>query len=318
MAWLSAILSVFIFALKYYGYKVTGSAAVLSDALESVVNVIAAWVALFIIRFSAIPADQNHPYGHGKAESFSSAFEGGLVFFAAITIVVEAAKAFLGKRELAEIQSGVLYISAAAILNLGLGLYLKKVAREHNSEALHASGVHVLMDVWTTAGVIIGLALVWLTGIWWLDPLVALLLGFQLAYSGFKIVRGSVGALMDELDEGMIEDLVSKFQKYRRPEIIDIHHVRTIRSGNFYHIDAHVVVPEYWDVLKAHDFLRNFEADVFKQDFEGELAFHVDPCKKSYCRQCGVLNCPVRQHPLQQIKAFSAKSLTALAAKTNQ
>lgn len=318
VAWLSAILSILIFAFKYYGYKVTGSTAVLSDALESVVNVVAAWVALFIIRFSAIPADENHPYGHGKAESFSSAFEGGLVFFAALTIIVEAIRAFAGQRELHNIHSGLVFICVAALMNLGLGLYLKKVARESGSQALYASGTHVLSDVWTTVGVMIGLGVVWLTGLWWLDPAIALFFGFYLAYSSFKIVRESVGALMDELDEGMVEELVRKFELHRKPAIIDIHHVRTIRSGNFYHVDAHVVLPEYWDILQAHEFLREFEGRVFTSELDGEFAFHIDPCKKSYCRHCAVLNCPVRQQPLEQIVPFTAKSLTMLNAQSNQ
>lgn len=318
VALLSALMSILIFGLKYYGYRVTGSAAALSDALESIVNVLAAWVALFVIRVAAIPADQNHPYGHGKAESFSSAFEGGLVVFAAITIVVEAVQAFYSQRHIEALGLGAAYIAGAAILNLGLGLYLKKIGTQFRSEALSSSGTHILMDVWTTIGVLLGFALVWFTGIWWLDPLIALLLGIQLSYSGIKIVRYSVGTLMDERDDDVVEELVEKFEKCRKPGIIDIHNMRMIRSGHFTHIDAHVVLPEYWDVKDAHEFLTEFEREVFTKEFEGELAFHIDPCKKSYCRHCEVLNCPIRQHQFEQFVPFTAKSLTEIPTQSNQ
>ncbi|MEK2644019.1 cation diffusion facilitator family transporter [Bdellovibrio sp. BCCA] len=318
-AWISALASFTIFGLKLGAYKITGSTAVLSDALESIVNVIASLVALFVIRFASQPADHEHPYGHGKAESFSSAFEGGMIFFAAIMIIGEAVKALINHEPTQQLEMGLLIVGGAALVNLALGLYLKRVGKTHHSEALRASGAHVISDVLTTAGVMVGLGLVMLTGLQWLDPVVAILVGLQLAYSGYTIVRSSLGILMDEQDEDILENLAEALRKNRVPGIIDIHHLRTIRSGRFHHVDAHMVVPEYWDVTHAHEVTHAFENRVVADyDFDGELAFHLDPCKKSYCSACDVENCPIRLQPFKEGHPFTVKSLTGGPHPTNQ
>ncbi|WII72208.1 cation diffusion facilitator family transporter [Bdellovibrio sp. 22V] len=318
-AWISAIASLLIFLLKMAAYRVTGSTAVLSDALESIVNVIASGVALYVVRFAAQPADHEHPYGHGKAEYFSSTFEGGMIFFAAVMIIYESVKALIYREPTQELEMGLLIVGGAAILNLALGLYLQRVGKTHQSDALKASGAHVLSDVVTTAGVMLGLLLVLVTDLQWIDPLVAILVGLQLAYSGYKIMRESIGVLMDEQDEEILQNLTNALEKNRHPGIIDIHHLRTIRSGRFHHIDAHLVVPEYWDVAKVHEFSQDYENSVVKDyDFDGELAFHLDPCKKSYCRVCAVENCPIRQKPFELHRPFTVKSLTDGPRPTNQ
>lgn len=318
-AWVSTVASILIFGLKISAYKITGSTAVLSDALESIVNVIASVVALFVVRYASQPADSEHPYGHGKAESFSSAFEGGLIFFAAIMIIGESAKALIFQEPTQKMEIGLIVVGVAALLNLVLGLYLKRTGTVHHSEALRASGAHVMSDVLTTAGVMVGLGLVMLTGVQWLDPLIAIAVGLQLAFSGFKIVRGSLGILLDEQDEAILSDLTASLEKNRTPGIIDIHHLRTIRSGHFHHVDAHLVVPEYWDISHVHEVAHEFERQVVKDyNFDGELAFHLDPCKKSYCASCDVKECPIRRVPFQKARPFNVKSLTDGPHPTNQ
>lgn len=317
-AWVSAAASILIFLLKVYAFRVTNSAAVFSDALESIVNVIASLVALFVVRLSAEPADENHPYGHGKAESFSSAFEGGLIFFAAVMIIAESSRALFSHSPTQKLEIGLVFVGVAAFLNLLLGLYLRRTGTKHHSEALRASGAHVLSDVITTAGVMVGLALVLITGWAWLDPAVAILVGLQLAYSGYKIMRESLGVLMDEQNESVLENLTRALQKNRRPGIIDIHEMRVIRAGRFHHVDAHLVVPEYWNISMVHDLENAFEADVVRDyEFDGELAFHIDPCKKSFCSICAVRECPIRRAPLEEERPFTVKSLTGGPRPTN-
>lgn len=317
-AWLSAIVSVVVFGLKFIAYRYTGSAAILSDALESIVNVLAAIVALVVVRFAAQPADDDHPYGHGKAEYFSSAFEGGMISFAGIMIVGESIRALIYHTAPQALETGMLIVAGATVLNLLLGLYLRHIGKTHQSEALKASGAHVLSDVYTTVGVIFGLLLVYLTDLPWIDPVVAILVGLNLTYSGFKIVRESVGGLLDQQDQGAIEDLAKSLEKNRRPGIIDIHHLRTIRSGRFHHVDAHLVVPEYWDVAHVHEVELEFEKAVVEDyAFDGELAFHLDPCKKSYCSICDVPDCPIRQQEFQALRPFTLKSLTDGPQPTN-
>ncbi len=311
-ATISVVASSAIFGLKIWAYKETHSAAVLSDALESIVNVVASVVALFVVRFASQPADSEHPYGHGKAEYFSSAFEGGMIFFAALLIGYESVKALFFGEELHQLEFGLVIVGAAALINLILGLYLKKVGIKHNSEALKASGAHVLSDVWTTGGVMVGLGLVMLTGIRWLDPLMAILVALQLCYSGFKIVKESIDALIDATDDDALKKLVDSFQKNRMLGVIDIHHLRVIRSGHFHHVDAHIVVPEFWNVADTHNMTHDFEKLVV-QDYhaDGEIAFHIDPCKQGYCSVCDVLDCPIRVSEFKQRKEFKVENLTA-------
>lgn len=317
-AWVSALASIFIFIIKVVAYKMTGSSAILSDALEGIVNVIAAVVTLFVVRIAARPADLDHPYGHGKAENFSSAFEGGMIFFAAVMIIGESLRSLFFPQPPQRLELGLGLVLAAAILNLFLGFYLKRVGDKSQSEALRASGAHVLSDVITTAGVIVGLGLVLLTGLTWLDPVIAILVGLQLAYSGYKIVRESLGVLMDEQDEKVLESLAQSLEKHRRPGIIDVHKLRTIRAGRFHHIDAHLVVPEFWNISVVHEVAGDFERDVVQAyKFDGELAFHIDPCKKSFCVSCALSDCPIRQRPLQEQHPFTVKSLTAGPRPTN-
>lgn len=309
-ALISLLASGFIFLLKFLAYYVTNSAAVMSDATESVVNVIAAIIALFVIRFVSQPADDEHPYGHGKAEYFSSAFEGGMIFFASLVIMAQSVQAMWQGHSLTHLDTGLYIVGLATLLNLALGLYLKKVGQRENSEALTASGIHVLSDVWTTVGVMIGLVLVYWTGIQWLDAVVALLVAVQLGFSGFKIVRSSIGGLIDETDPKVLADLAISFNKMKFPGVIDIHKLRVIRSGSFHHVDAHIVVPQYWDVANVHDQNERFERAVVKDyRFDGEIAFHVDPCKKSYCYVCEVFDCPIRIAEFKQRKEFTVKSL---------
>lgn len=318
-ALISVVASAAILILKVGAYKITGSAAVLSDALEGIVNVVASLVALFVIRFASQPADEEHPYGHGKAEYFSAAFEGGLIFFAALMIIAESAKALIYKEPVQKLEMGLLVIGFAAILNLLLGLYLKNAGRKHHSEALQASGAHVLSDVYTTLGIMVGLGLVIMTGITWLDPLIAIIVGAHLAYSGFKIVTSSWGGLLDETDKEVLASLAQSIDKCRKSGIIDIHHLRVIRSGSFHHVDAHIVVPEYWDILKAHNETHDFEAEVVgSYAVSGEIAFHIDPCKRSFCEVCDVENCPIRQMPFKALRDFTVKSLTNGPVTTNQ
>lgn len=309
-AWVSFVLSLIVFGFKFLAYQMTHSTAIFSDAMESVVNVLASFTALFVMRAVAEPADEEHPYGHGKLEYFSAAFEGGLITFAAIVIAVEAVKALLEQKSLSPSSDGLWVMTGAAVVNLLLGLHLKSVGKKHKSEALLASGAHVMSDVWTTVAVLVGVGVVWATGWQWIDPLFALLVALHLSYSGFQIVRQSIGALIDEVEPSSLKDLADAFQKCKKPWVIDIHQLKTIRSGHFHHIDAHLVVPQFWDVGKTHESMVNFEAEVVSvYPFDGEIAFHVDPCERKYCHFCEVEGCAIRMQPMREPRKFVVEKM---------
>lgn len=286
-----------ICAAKFVAYALTGSAAVFSDALESIVNVVAAAFLIGSVLFAGIPADRNHPYGHGKIEFFSAVFEGGLIAFAAIATIVNAVNAYLHPR-LEELQSGLVISGAAAVANAALGFYLLRVGRSSQSVALVADAHHVLADVWTSLGVVAGLALVAITGLPWLDPALAVLLGLLLAFSGYRLVRGAAGGLLDEEDTTTVRALLATLEEERPPGLIRVHYLRAIRSGRRTHVDAHLVMPEYWSVEQAHgtsDAAERRIADRLGADVD--VMFHSDPCRRAYCAACDVADCPVREHP---------------------
>jgi len=238
-AGLSLGISVVLLALKFWAYRLTNSQAVFSDAMETIVNVVAGALALVVIGIAQRPADENHPYGHGKVEFFSAAFEGGLIAFASIMICFEAGGALFRGGKVEQIGFGLGITVVAGIINAGLGFYLLRSGRRYLSETLEASGQHVLSDFWTSLGVVIGLVLVHLTGVTWFDPLLALVVGLFLGWTGIKLVRRSIGGLLDAEDRGILRSLAKIVEKVRPGEIIQIHHVRVMRNGRFHHIDAH-------------------------------------------------------------------------------
>ncbi len=297
-ALISLIVACLVLALKTRAYYETHSVAVLSDALETVVNVVTALMALYAVKLAAEPADENHPYGHGKMEYFSAAFEGGLIFFAALAILYQSIESIIHPVEIHNYTEGFKYLAVATALNLAVGLYLVAVGRKEKSEALKASGKHVMADVVTTVGIFLGLFLVQRTGLHWIDSVLGLFLGLWLGYESYQVLRANSGALLDETDDQSLESLSQVMTKNRIPGVIDIHHLRMIRSGNFHHIDAHMVVPEFWDVKQAHFMAHEFEKNVVRDyAFDGEFAFHMDPCQQSYCSVCSLENCKIRLDP---------------------
>jgi len=297
---ISLVVSVVLLAAKYEAYRLTGSTAILSDALESIVNVVAAVFALGGIMFAGRPADRNHPYGHGKIEFFSAAFEGGLIAFAAVVILYEVVLSLVVRLQVRELDTGLLIISGAGLANLALGLFLVRTGRKHQSLTLVADGQHVLSDFWTTVGIVVGLLLVRVTGIWWLDPLVAAVVAVNLMWTGFRLVRHAAGGLLDEEDTLLLNRLLGVLGGHVGQGIIRVHHLRAIRAGRFHHVDAHLVVPEFWSVDRAHEVAEDLADRVIRAlGVDGELIFHTDPCHRAYCPMCDLDDCPVRREPFR-------------------
>jgi len=297
---ISLVVSVVLLAAKFEAYRLTGSTAILSDALESIVNVVAAIFALGGILFAGRPADRNHPYGHGKIEFFSAAFEGGLIAFAAVVILYEVVLSLVVRLQVRELDTGLLIISGAGLANLALGLFLVRTGRKHQSLTLVADGQHVLSDFWTTVGIVVGLLLVRVTGIWWLDPLVAAVVAANLMWTGFRLVRHAAGGLLDEEDTLLLNRLLGVLGGHVGQGIIRVHHLRAIRAGRFHHVDAHLVVPEFWSVDRAHEVAEDLAERVIRTlGVDGELIFHTDPCHRAYCPMCDLADCPVRREPFR-------------------
>ena len=303
---LSLIVSIVLLGAKYRAYQLTGSTAILSDALESIVNVVAAIFAVSGLVFAGRPADRTHPYGHGKVEFLSAAFEGGLIAFAALVIVYEVVQTLIRGVDVRRLEIGVFIVLAAGLVNLALGVYLVRTGRKHASLTLVADGQHVLSDFYTSAGIVVGLLLVRLTGRTWLDPVVAGVVALNLMWTGARLLRHAAGGLLDEEDTALLNRLIEVLRPHVGQGVIRVHHLRAIRSGRFHHVDAHLVVPEFWSVDQAHELSESLASQVIKElGVEGELVIHTDPCHRAYCAMCDLEDCPVRREPFRDRPALT-------------
>lgn len=311
---ISIIVGSLILALKFWAYQLTGSAALKSDALESIVNVVSAVFTFGAIVFAERPADESHPYGHGKIEYFSAAFEGGLISLAAILILYEAVRTFISGHPVTHLDTGMILNLSAGLMNGILGFWLIRFGRRKHSKAIEADGHHVVSDFYTTLGLIVGLLIIRLTGYFWLDPVLAALIGLLLIRTGFKLVRESSAALLDKEDPKLISRLIEGMNHHRPKDVIDVHALRTLRSGRHTHIDIHVAVPEFYSLEQAHDVVKIFGNDVMKDlELEGEFHTHIDPCKKLYCEYCEVSPCGIRRAACQRSETLTLEKSISLA-----
>jgi len=294
-AWLSFVASGVLLVVKFIAYHFTGSAAVLSDALESIVNVMASAFALFSVTLSARPPDESHPYGHGRIEFFSAGFEGALIITAALAICVTAFPRLLAPQPLMQLSLGMTLVCAAGGANALLGWYLLHVGRQTHSLALMADGKHLLSDAYTSVGVLVGILGVWLTGWDVLDALTALIVALHILVMGWHLVRESIARLMDEAEPALLARIVQTMQDARQPAWIDLHNLRAWRSGPRYHVDFHLTLPRYWDLEHSHDVSHSIERLIEQtQPTHGDVIIHLDPCLPGDCPFCTMPTCAVR------------------------
>lgn len=296
-----ALLSVLLLVVKFIAYYLTHSVAVLTDALESIVNVIAGFIGLYSLYIAAKPKDSNHPYGHGKAEFLSAAIEGTLIFSAGALIIYNAIKNLIYPVEIHKLDQGIYLVAITAVINLVAGYLCLRQGRRNNSLALTASGKHLLSDSYSTFGIIGGLILILITEKPWIDSAVAIIFGSIIIYTGYKIVRSSVAGIMDEADSDLLKKMVVLLNSSRRENWIDLHNLRIIKYGAVLHMDCHLTVPWYLTVSEAHDeveALGNLIKDEFGESVE--LFVHSDPCLPFSCAICHKKNCNVRQHNFEK------------------
>ena len=293
--------AVILFSIKIIAWYLTHSVAILTDALESIVNVIAGLVGLYSLSIAYKPRDTNHPYGHGKAEFLSAAIEGTLIMLAGVFIIYEAVNQLIHPLPLQQLNTGIILVAVSAIINFIVGLYAVKKGRENNSEALQASGHHLQSDTYSTLAIILGLFLIYFTHIRQLDSIVAIIMSVVIMIIGYRIARKSVAGIMDEADEKILVKVIDLVNKSRLPNWVDIHNLRVIKFGNVLHVDCHMTVPWYLNVREAHieiDSLRK----IIIREFGSSMEFfvHSDDCISSCCPICIKSDCPVRQHPFSR------------------
>jgi cation diffusion facilitator family transporter len=305
-------IGILLFVAKVFAWYLTGSVAILTDALESTVNVIAGLIGVYSLYVSAKPRDQDHPYGHGKAEFISAAVEGTLITVAGFIIIYQALNNLIHPHAISQLDYGILLVAATAIINYIAGAICVNTGRKNNSLALISSGKHLQTDTYSTLGIIAGLALIYFTNIWWIDSAVAILFAFIIMITGYKIVRTSIAGIMDEADEEIIAKLVISLNANRRENWIDLHNLRVIKYGGTLHLDCHLTVPWYLNVHEAHREIDVLSALV-KKDFGDtmELFVHTDGCLDFSCKVCTKENCNVRKHPFEKRIEWTVKNISS-------
>ncbi|GJH39654.1 cation transporter [Capnocytophaga sp. HP1101] len=308
-----AFVGVVLFIGKLIAWQVTHSDAVFSDAMESIVNIIAAFMGLYSLYLCNKPRDADHPYGHGKVEFVTSAVEGALIAIAGVLIIIEAVSSFINGVSLNRLDWGIAIVAFTALMNYVMGYISERKGKRENSLVLISSGKHLQSDTVSTIGVVVSLLLVHFTGWHLLDPLVAFFFGGYIIIVGGKIVRKALSGIMDEKDEALFSELVNILQENRKKEWIDIHNMRIQQFGAHLHIDAHITLPYYYSLKDAHQEMEKvIHLLAEKVDRTIEFNFHLDYCKPFSCELC-TIDCPFRQKPFVQIIQWDVKNIAGVA-----
>ncbi|MDR6922950.1 MULTISPECIES: cation diffusion facilitator family transporter [Chryseobacterium] len=304
---------VILFIGKIIAWKLTNSDAVFSDAMESIVNVISAFMGLYSLYLAAKPKDEDHPYGHGKVEFVTSGIEGALIAIAGIMIIYEGAHSLIVGKTLDKLDLGIWIIAATAIVNYLLGYISIKKGQAENSLVLVSSGKHLQSDTITTLGVVVSLVVVYFTKIYWLDSAVALVFGAYIIFVGYKIVRKSLSGIMDEQDPELLNQIIRVLEDNRKTEWIDVHNMKIQQFGASLHIDAHITLPWYYSLRDAHNEMEKMIvllAQNIKRNIE--FNFHMDDCKTISCPVCQIKDCPVREKDFVKRVKWTPENVTSV------
>ncbi len=308
---LIAVFGIILFIGKIVAWKLTNSDAVFSDAMESIVNVISAFMGLYSLYLAAKPKDEDHPYGHGKVEFVTSGIEGALIAIAGLMIIYEGVNSLITGKVLSKLDVGIWIIAATAIINYLLGYISIKKGKAENSLVLISSGKHLQSDTVTTLGVVMSLIVVYFTKIYWLDSVVALIFGLYIIFVGYKIVRKSLSGIMDEQDPELLNQIIKVLEENRRTEWIDVHNMKIQQFGAHLHIDAHITLPWYYSLRDAHNEMEKMIlllAENINRSIE--FNFHMDDCKPISCPICQIAECPVREKDFEKRVTWTPENVT--------
>lgn len=305
------LVAIILFIVKLVAWFLTGSLAILTDALEGIVNIIAGFLGLYSLNLSAKPKDAGHPYGHGKVEFLSAGVEGSLVIAAGFYIIYRAVQSFFYTHGIQKLDIGIILIAFTAVVNFITGKVSIATGKRNRSLQLIAGGRHLVSDTYSTSAILAGLAIIYFTGYNFIDSLIACGVAIVIIYTGYKIVRVSIAGIMDEADEKLLEDIVSLLNKNRKENWIDIHNTRIIKYGSTLHCDCHLTVPWYLNVSEAHAEIESLSW-LIKNEFKEavELFVHSDACKDFSCKICAKPNCMVRKHTFEKRITWTIRNIS--------
>ena len=313
--WIISISSIILIG-KFAAYFLTNSVGILTDALESIVNVIAGIVSLYSLRWAAIPKDKTHPFGHGKMELVSASMEGIMIAGAGGLIIFKGIERLITHAEIQELDVGIYIVVISGILNYLMGWYSVKIGRKYNSMALVAGGKHLQSDTYSTIGLVIGLILLYFTGWLWIDSVLALIFGLIIILTGISILRKTIANLLDKADNDILNEVAETINNNREKEWVDIHNTKIIKSGNFLYIDCDLTIPWFYTLHEGHrscDKLNRILQEKFYNRIQ--LNIHMDPCdifNRSKCNHCQLPDCPHRKQAFEKIELINLKNLTEI------
>ncbi len=304
------IVGAVLMALKFLAYYLTHSSGILTDALESIVNVISGLLALYSLYYAAKPKDEDHPYGHGKIEFMSSGVEGGMVLITGLAMIVKGATGFFIPFHLSNIDLGLLITIVSGAVNYYLARILMKKGKKLHSSSMVADGRHLLTDTWSSVGLAIALVLIYFTGWNWLDLVITIILGLLITYTGFNLIKESIFNLLDKTDYDKIDQLIVFLNAHRKINWIDIHNLRVVKYGSVVHVDCHMTLPWYYSLEDAHtevDALSKMA--ITKLNYEIEFFIHADPCLPLSCSICEISDCKMRKNPFVKKLDWNLKNV---------
>jgi cation diffusion facilitator family transporter len=294
-------LGIVIMLVKFTAYYFTHSNTILTDALESIVNIVAGTFALYSLILSSKPKDIDHPYGHGKIEFIAAGFEGVLIVLASILIIGNSVLTFFHPQNITHLGFGVVLIVVSGIANYLIGFYLELMAKKYNSQILDADGKHLKADGYISLSILCGILIIWFTGYKVLDNVFAIIAGLFISYTGLKLMRKSLGGIMDETDTDIISAIISHLNAVRTAPWIDIHNMRVIQYGSTLHVDSHVTMPWFYTLEQTHTEIEKVAAQINENSpYPVEVFIHPDPCLPVSCPLCQLSDCAVRRHPFEK------------------
>lgn len=293
--WIVSI-SLLILCGKFTAFWLTNSVGILTDAMESIVNVVAGFISLYSLHWAAQPKDKDHPFGHGKIELISASIEGLLISIAGGLIIYEGIKRFFLPAEIEKLDIGIVVVAIAGVVNYIMGAYSIRTGRKHNSIALIAGGKHLQSDTYSTIGLVIGLILLYYTKIAWIDSALALIFGSIIIVTGLSILKKTVANLLDKADNELLHNMAEAINQHRQPDWIDVHNMKMIKYGSYLYIDCDLTLPWYYNIMESHKACDTLTQTLISGYSNRILvSIHSDPCLLKHCTHCLMSDCPHRQ-----------------------
>lgn len=311
--------SILLLLGKFLAFYLTNSVGILTDAMESIVNVTAGFISLYSLRWAAQPKDKEHPFGHGKIELISASIEGLLIMIAGGLIIYEGVKRLFDPAKIEQLDIGIVVIAIAGVINYAMGWYSIRIGKRYNSIALIAGGKHLQSDTYSTIGLVIGLILLYITKIGWIDSALALIFGTIIIITGISILKKTVANLLDKADNDVLESMATTIAACRQPDWIDVHNLKVIKYGSYYYMDCDLTLPWYYNIEEGHRACEKLQ-DTILTGFSDriQISVHSDSCSKKHCEHCCVEECVYRIAKFSTPLIFTLKELTKNDEEENE